>query len=320
MIISPAPHVHGPNKTQRLMLDVLIALVPALVVSTVVYGLRVLALTLFSVCCCLLFEWFIQRYMLRGKLTINNLSAVVTGVLLAFNLPVNIPLWMVAIGALVAIGVAKMTFGGLGKNIFNPALVGRVFMLIAFPVAMTTFPEAADAISGATPLTMAKEALKNGVPVAEVMQNVSIKDMFIGVESGSIGEISAVALLLGGLYLLWRRVITWHIPVAVLGSMGIFSFITWLIAPEAYMSPLFHLMGGGAMLGAWFMATDYVTSPMTPKGSIIFGVGVGVITMLVRLWGAYPEGMSFAILIMNSVVPLLDKYILPKRFGAPAKK
>ncbi len=320
MIISPAPHVHGPNKTQRLMLDVLIALVPALVVSTVVYGLRVLALTLFSVCCCLLFEWFIQRYMLRGKLTINNLSAVVTGVLLAFNLPVNIPLWMVAIGALVAIGVAKMTFGGLGKNIFNPALVGRVFMLIAFPVAMTTFPEAADAISGATPLTMAKEALKNGVPVAEVMQNVSIKDMFIGVESGSIGEISAVALLLGGLYLLWRRVITWHIPVAVLGSMGIFSLITWLIAPEAYMSPLFHLMGGGAMLGAWFMATDYVTSPMTPKGSIIFGVGVGVITMLVRLWGAYPEGMSFAILIMNSVVPLLDKYILPKRFGAPAKK
>lgn len=320
MIISPAPHVHGPNKTQRLMLDVLIALVPALVVSTVVYGLRVLALTLFSVCCCLLFEWFIQRYMLRGKLTINNLSAVVTGVLLAFNLPVNIPLWMVAIGALVAIGVAKMTFGGLGKNIFNPALVGRVFMLIAFPVAMTTFPEAADAISGATPLTMAKEALKNGVPVAEVMQNVSIKDMFIGVESGSIGEISAVALLLGGLYLLWRRVITWHIPVAVLGSMGVFSLITWLIAPEAYMSPLFHLMGGGAMLGAWFMATDYVTSPMTPKGSIIFGVGVGVITMLVRLWGAYPEGMSFAILIMNSVVPLLDKYILPKRFGAPAKK
>ncbi|MBR6813137.1 MAG: RnfABCDGE type electron transport complex subunit D [Tidjanibacter sp.] len=320
MIISPAPHVHGPNKTQRLMLDVLIALVPALVVSTVVYGLRVLALTLFSVCCCLLFEWFIQRYMLRGKLTINNLSAVVTGVLMAFNLPVNIPLWMVAIGALVAIGVAKMTFGGLGKNIFNPALVGRVFMLIAFPVAMTTFPEAADAISGATPLTMAKEALKNGVPVAEVMQNVSIKDMFIGVESGSIGEISAVALLLGGLYLLWRRVITWHIPVAVLGSMGIFSLITWLIAPEAYMSPLFHLMGGGAMLGAWFMATDYVTSPMTPKGSIIFGVGVGVITMLVRLWGAYPEGMSFAILIMNSVVPLLDKYILPKRFGAPAKK
>ncbi|MBO5903227.1 MAG: RnfABCDGE type electron transport complex subunit D, partial [Tidjanibacter sp.] len=279
-----------------------------------------LALTLFSVCCCLLFEWLIQRYMLRGKLTINNLSAAVTGVLLAFNLPVNIPLWMVAIGALVAIGVAKMTFGGLGKNIFNPALVGRVFMLIAFPVAMTTFPEAADAISGATPLTMAKEALKNGVPVAEVMQSVSVKDMFIGIESGSIGEISALALLIGGLYLLWRRVITWHIPVAVLGTMAIFSLITWLIAPEAYMSPLFHLMGGGAMLGAWFMATDYVTSPMTPKGAIIFGVGVGVITMLVRLWGAYPEGMSFAILIMNALVPLIDKYVLPKRFGATAKK
>ncbi len=320
LIISPAPHVHGPNKTQRLMLDVLIALMPALLVSTLVYGVKVLAITLFSVCCCLLFEWLIQRFMIGGKLTINNLSAVVTGVLLAFNLPTSIPLWMVAVGALVAIGVAKMTFGGLGKNIFNPALVGRVFMLIAFPVAMTTFPEAADAISGATPLTMVKEALKNGTPVAEVMQNVSLMDMFIGQQSGSMGEISAVALLLGGLYLLLRRVITWHIPVAVLGSMGLFSLLMWLISPEAYMSPLFHLLGGGAMLGAWFMATDYVTSPMTPKGSIIFGVGVGLITMLVRYWGAYPEGMSFAILIMNSVVPLLDKYILPKRFGTVTAK
>ena len=167
---------------------------------------------------------------------------------------------------------------------------------------------------------LAKALCTGGVPVAEVMQSVSVKDMFVGIESGSIGEISALALLIGGLYLLWRRVITWHIPVAVLGSMAIFSLITWLIAPEAYMSPLFHLMGGGAMLGAWFMATDYVTSPMTPKGSIIFGVGVGVITMLVRLWGAYPEGMSFAILIMNALVPLIDKYVLPKRFGATAKK
>ena len=315
MVISPAPHVHGSNDTRRMMGDVLIALLPALVMSVVAYGWQAFIVTAFSVACCVLLEWAIQKFMLKGPSTIGNLSAVVTGVLLAFNLPVGIPLGLVAIGAVVAIGVAKMTYGGLGKNLFNPALVGRVFLLIAFPVAMTSFPEAVGAVSGATPLAMAKEALKAGAPVSEVMQSVNLGAMSLGMKSGSLGELSVVALLLGFVWLLVRRVISWHIPVVVLGTMALFAGIMWGVSPEEYMSPVFHLLSGGAVLGAVFMATDYVTSPMTTKGMVIYAVGIGVITMLIRLWGPYPEGMSFAILIMNSVVPLIDKYVRPKRFG-----
>ncbi|MBQ5931154.1 MAG: RnfABCDGE type electron transport complex subunit D, partial [Tidjanibacter sp.] len=193
--------------------------------------------------------------------------------------------------------------------------VGRVFLLRAFPVAMTSFPEAVGAVSGATPLAMAKEALKAGAPVSEVMQSVNLGAMSLGMKSGSLGELSVVALLLGFVWLLVRRVISWHIPVVVLGTMALFAGIMWGISPEEYMSPVFHLLSGGAVLGAVFMATDYVTSPMTTKGMVIYAVGIGVITMLIRLWGPYPEGMSFAILIMNSVVPLIDKYVRPKRFG-----
>nr|MBQ5806862.1 RnfABCDGE type electron transport complex subunit D [Tidjanibacter sp.] len=315
LVISPAPHVHGSNDTRRMMGDVLIALLPALVMSVVAYGWQAFIVTAFSVACCVLLEWAIQKFMLKGPSTIGNLSAVVTGVLLAFNLPAGIPLGLVAIGAVVAIGVAKMTYGGLGKNLFNPALVGRVFLLIAFPVAMTSFPEAVGAVSGATPLAMAKEALKAGAPVSEVMQSVNLGAMSLGMKSGSLGELSVVALLLGFVWLLVRRVISWHIPVVVLGTMALFAGIMWGISPEEYMSPVFHLLSGGAVLGAVFMATDYVTSPMTTKGMVIYAVGIGVITMLIRLWGPYPEGMSFAILIMNSVVPLIDKYVRPKRFG-----
>ena len=315
LVISPAPHVHGSNDTRRMMGDVLIALLPALVMSVVAYGWQAFIVTAFSVACCVLLEWAIQKFLLKGPSTIGNLSAVVTGVLLAFNLPVGIPLGLVAIGAVVAIGVAKMTYGGLGKNLFNPALVGRVFLLIAFPVAMTSFPEAVGAVSGATPLAMAKEALKAGAPVSEVMQSVNLGAMSLGMKSGSLGELSVVALLLGFVWLLVRRVISWHIPVVVLGTMALFAGIMWGISPEEYMSPVFHLLSGGAVLGAVFMATDYVTSPMTTKGMVIYAVGIGVITMLIRLWGPYPEGMSFAILIMNSVVPLIDKYVRPKRFG-----
>lgn len=320
LVISPAPHVHGSNDTRRMMGDVLIALLPALCVSVVAYGWQAFIVTAFSVACCVLIEWFIGKFMLKGTSTIGNLSAVVTGVLLAFNLPANIPLWLVAIGAAVAIGIGKMTFGGLGKNPFNPALVGRVFLLIAFPVAMTTFPEALGATTGATPLALAKEALKTGTPVSEVMQNLNLCDMFLGAKSGSMGEISVVALLLGFVWLLVRKVITWHVPVFVLGTMALISGITWAVSPTEYMSPLFHLCSGGAVLGAVFMATDYVTSPMTKKGAIIYAVGIGMITMFVRLWGAYPEGMSFAILIMNAVVPLIDKYVRPKRFGVVKSK
>ena len=315
LVISPAPHVHGSNDTRRMMGDVLIALLPALVMSVVAYGWQAFIVTAFSVACCVLVEWAIQKFLLKGPSTIGNLSAVVTGVLLAFNLPANIPLGLVAIGAVVAIGVAKMTYGGLGKNLFNPALVGRVFLLIAFPVAMTSFPEAVGAVSGATPLAMAKEALKSGAPVGEIMQNVNLGAMSLGAKSGSLGELSVVALLAGFVWLLVRRVITWHIPVVVLATMAIFSGVMWGISPNEYMSPLFHLLSGGAVLGAVFMATDYVTSPMTTKGMVIYAVGIGLITMFIRLWGPYPEGMSFAILIMNSVVPLIDKYVRPKRFG-----
>ena len=319
LVISPAPHIHGSNDTRRMMGDVLIALVPALIVAAFVYGLQSIVVTAFSVASCVLVEWFVQKFMLKGPSTLGNLSAVVTGVLLGFNLPANIPLGLVAIAAVVAIGIGKMTYGGLGKNLFNPALVGRVFLLVAFPVAMTSFPEAAGAVSGATPLAMAKEAIKAGVPAVEVMQSVDLGAMSLGMKSGSLGEVSVVALLLGFVWLLVRRVISWHIPVCVLGSMALFSTIAWVCNPAEYMSPMFHLLSGGAVLGAVYMATDYVTSPMTKKGMVIYGVGIGVITMLIRLWGPYPEGMSFAILIMNSVVPLIDKYVRPKRFGAPKR-
>lgn len=321
LVVSPSPHVHGSLTTPRVMLDVVLALLPALAVSTWVFGWRVLCVTFVSVACCVVFEYLIQRFMLKGPLTINNWSAVVTGMLLAFNLPVSIPLWMVAVGALVAIGVGKMTFGGLGKNPFNPALVGRVFMLFSFPVAMTTFPQLADAATGATPLSAIKGALASGMTVPEALAAVKLNysDLLVGFKSGSFGEVSAIALIIGFVWLLVRRVITWHIPVYVLGTIIIFTGILWGVNPDAYMSPLFHVLTGGALLGAIFMATDYVTSPMTHVGMLIYSIGIGVITVLIRIWGQYPEGMSFAILIMNSVVPLIDKYVRPRRFGVVRK-
>ena len=302
------------------MRDVLIALIPALVVSTVVYGFDVLKVTAIAVASCVLIEYLIQKYLIGGPSTIGNLSAVITGVLLAFNLPANIPWWIIVVGALVAIGVGKMTFGGLGRNPFNPALVGRVFLLIAYPVQMTSFPQPTtskfvDTFSGATPLA----AVKAGGDVA----SVDLLSMFGGVMSGSLGEIAAAALLVGGLYMLWRKVITWHIPVAVLGTMALFAFVVALFEGGnpalLYELPAFHLLAGGAMLGAIFMATDYVSSPMNPKGMLIYGIGIGAITMIIRLWGAYPEGMSFAILIMNAVTPLINKYVKPRRFGVISK-
>ena len=317
-IVASAPHIHGPQSTTRLMGDVIIALLPALAVSVYVYGWGVLGITAMSIGCCVLFESLIQKFLVKGKQTVTNLSAVVTGLLLAMNMPANIPLWIVAIGALVAIGVAKMPFGGLGKNPFNPAIVARVFLLIAYPVQMTSFamPSTegfADAYSGATPLAAAKAGLLN-------FGEYDILGMFTGNMAGSFGEVATLALLLGGAYLLIRRVITWHIPVSVLGTMAVFAAIYGACSfdtPHLVSNfAIFHLIAGGAVLGAMFMATDYVTSPMTTKGMVIYGVGIGALTMTIRLWGAYPEGMSFAILIMNSVVPLINKYIKPRRFGS----
>lgn len=314
--VSPAPHVHSDYSTARLMGDVVIALLPALMVSIRVFGWNVLAITAVSIASCVLLEFLVQKYLVKGPVTVNNLSAVVTGLLLAMNLPANIPLWIVVIGAVVAICVAKMPFGGLGKNIFNPALAARVFLLIAYPVQMTSFPAPTmegfvDAYSGATPLGAAKAGLVD-------FASFDAPGMFVGAMGGSFGEISALALLLGFVYLLMRRVISWHTPVAILGTMAVFAAIYGATVGGAmvWQMPLFHILAGGALLGAIFMATDYVTSPMTTKGMVIYGIGIGAITMCIRLWGAYPEGMSFAILIMNSVVPLINKYVKPKRFGA----
>ncbi len=316
LIVAPAPHVQTSQSTARIMRDVVIALMPALVVSTVVFGADVLRVTALSVAACVAFEYLIQKFMVRGAVTVTNWSAAVTGVLLGFNLPASIPWWIVVMGAFVAIAVAKMTFGGLGKNPFNPALVGRVFLLIAYPVQMTTFPlpmnGTFDALSGATPLA----AVKQGIVTPGT---VGAQELLLGNMPGSLGEVAALALLCGFVYLLWRRVITWHIPVTVLVTMAVFAFVAALCSGQSeaalWQLPLFHVLAGGAILGAVFMATDYSTSPMTVKGGVIFAVGIGAITMCIRLWGAYPEGMSFAILIMNACVPLINKYVKPKRFG-----
>lgn len=309
LIVAPAPHVQTLQSTRSIMRDVLVALLPALAVSTWVFGWNVLFVTVLSAASCVLFEYLIQRFLVKGPCTVSNLSAAVTGVLLAFNLPVSIPWWIVVIGAFVAIAVAKMTFGGLGKNPFNPALVGRVFLLIAYPVQMTSY--ATDAFTGATPLAAMKHS--------PMFAGAELPDLFIGNVSGSLGEVAAAALLVGFLFLLWRRVVTWHIPVVIFASMALFALFVALgrgwAGAALWEFPLFHLLAGGAMLGAIFMATDYSTSPMTPKGGVVYAVGIGVLTMCIRLWGSYPEGMSFAILIMNATVPLINKYIKPKRFG-----
>ncbi len=303
------------------MRDVIIALIPALAISTYYFGLDALVVSLVAVASCQFFEYVIRRLCFGEKSQTFDLSPVVTGLLLAFNLPSSIPLWIVVIGSLVAIGIAKMTFGGLGKNPFNPALVGRVFLLIAYPTYMTGAAFApvgnvVDAFSGATPL----EALKSSAVPAEMLSSINFTDMMMGSIPGSLGEVSALMLILGGLYLLVRRVISWHTSTAVLGSMVLMALLFGLCSGFGFAGALsftlFHLLAGGALLGAIFMATDYTTSPMTHKGMVIFGVGIGVLTMTIRLWGSFPEGMSFAILIMNSCVPLINKYVKPKRFGA----
>ncbi len=329
-IVAPAPHAHSGDSVRRNMFWVIAALIPAYAVSVWQFGWGALITAAISVAACVLTEWLISRFLLKEqKLTICDLSAVLTGLLLAFNLPSNIDWWIVLIGAVVAIGVGKMTFGGLGQNPFNPALVGRVFLLISFPVQMTTWPLAKgfatsylDAETGATPLYYLKHIVKTGD--SSVMDQLpALWDSFIGVMGGSLGEVSAIALILGGLLLICLRVITWHIPVSIIATVALFAAVTgWCGALPAEMTTCsyvgYSLLSGGLMLGAFFMATDYVTSPMSAWGKIIFGIGIGFIMMVIRTWGAYPEGMSFAILIMNACVPLLNK-IRPQRFGEKKK-
>ena len=319
--ISPSPHVHGGDSIEKNMYGVLIALVPTFIFSIVFFGLGAILVTLTSVAACLVFEYVIQKYLMKQRPTIWDGSAIITGVLLAFNLPSSLPLWIVVIGALFAIGIGKMSFGGLGNNIFNPALVGRVFLLISFPVQMTTWPvpngfATADAVTGATPLALVKEAVKNGQAVGDTLSSVGITtgNLILGNIGGSLGEVAAIGLLLGFAYMLIRKIISWHIPVAIFATVIVFSGILNLADPAQFAGPVFHLFTGGLMLGAIFMATDYVTSPMTHKGMLIYGVGIGLLTVIIRVFGAYPEGMSFAILIMNGFTPLINRYCKPRRF------
>jgi len=319
LTVSPSPHYQSDTSTTKLMRNVLIALLPAFIFSLFIYGISALILTFTAVVSCVFFEFAINKWLFKSdEYSIRDCSAVITGVLLAFNLPNTLPLWMVVVGSLVAIGIAKMSFGGIGCNIFNPALVGRVFLLVSFPADMTTWTKVSDysvdATTGATPLGLLKESILSGKTVPQI-ELPSASDMVLGNIGGSFGEISVIALVIGGLFLLCTKTISWHIPVSVLGSMFIFSGIFYLVNPELNANPLFHICSGGAMLGAIFMATDYTTSPMTKCGKIIFGIGIGCITIIIRRYGAYPEGMSFAILIMNALVPLINK-IKPHRYGS----
>lgn len=332
LFVSLSPHIHSGDSIQKNMYGVIIALMPALLVSFFVFGLGAIIVTLTSVLSCLFFEWSINKYILKNKKnTITDGSAIITGLLLAFNLPSNFPLFYIIIGALVAIGVAKMTFGGLGNNPFNPALVGRVFLLISFPVQMTSWPQAGqwyaylDAETGATPLAIMKQAITANDPsiLAQLPDFFSLLSGLPGectMGVGSMGEISGIALLIGLGYMLWKKIITWHIPVSIITTVFVFAGIMHLTDPTAYATPWAHLCSGGLLLGAIFMATDYVTSPMSTKGMVIYGVGIGLLTMAIRLFGAYPEGMSFAILIFNAFTPLINTYCKPKRFGEVVKK
>ncbi len=327
LIISGSPHVQTDESVKKIMYGVVLSLVPAMLVSFYFFGLAAILITLTAVVSCMAFEFVIQKYLIKGPLTILDGSAIITGILLAFNVPSSLPLWMVVIGSAVAIGMGKMTFGGLGKNPFNPALVGRVFLMISFPVEMTNWPkpiafstQLTDVVTGPTPLAVMKEGVSQGEHVADILPEVpGYVNLLLGNMGGSIGEISALAIILGGLYMLVRKIITWQIPAAYLGSVVVFSGVFWLIDPTQYVDPLFHLITGGLMLGAIYMATDMVTSPMSHRGQLVFGIGCGVLTMVIRLFGAYPEGVSFAILIMNAFVPLINKGFKPKRFGEEVK-
>ena len=322
MYISPSPHIHGGDSISKNMYGVLIALVPAFLVSLYFFGLGALIVTATSVVACVLFEYLIQKFLMKKEPTICDGSAALTGVLLAFNLPSNLPIWIILIGALAAIGIGKMSFGGLGNNIFNPALVGRVFLLISFPAQMTTWPLVdalnafpmtyTDAETGATVLSLMNEGALTQLP--------SYTDMLVGCKGGSLGEVSAIALLLGFAFMLWKKIITWHIPVAVIVTVFAFTGIMHLVNPAQYASPLIHILSGGLLLGAIFMATDYVTSPITTKGRILYGVCMGLLTGLFRLFGGSAEGVSYAIIISNLLVPLIEKITLPKPFGKGGEK
>jgi len=330
LIVSLSPHIHSSDSVERNMLGVIIALIPVLIVSLLYFGVGSAIVCATSVVACVFFEWAINKYLLKNqRLTILDGSAALTGLLLGLNLPSNLPVWIIIIGALVAIGIGKMTFGGLGCNPFNPALVGRCFLLVSFPAQMTSWPvvnqlaKYTDAQTAATPLSVMKYAIKSGDPTL-LNQLPDAFHLLIGHHglafgAGSIGEVCALAILIGLFFMLWRKIITWHIPVSIIATVVVFSSLLHLSNP-AYADPLTVVLTGGMMFGAVFMATDYVTSPMTHKGQVVYGVCIGLLTIIIRNWGSYPEGMSFAILIMNAFTPLINIYMKPKRFGKPLQQ
>jgi len=319
-ILSSSPHIHSGESTPRIMYSVAAALVPAVLAGVYLFGPRALWVILLSVAVALATEAGAQRLMGR-KVTISDGSALVTGILLALNVPPTVPWWLVVVGSAIAIVIGKQIYGGLGYNPFNPALVARVVLLISFPVQMTTwvkpsplFSGAADAVTTATPLG----AMKTHLMVKGTLEGFTMTDLwnpFIGTIGGCIGETSVIALLIGAGFLLYRGYISWHIPVTFMGTVFVLSGLFWLIKPDQYMNPLFHVLTGGLVLGAFYMATDMVTSPVTYRGMMVFGAGCGAVTIVIRLFGGYPEGVSYSILLMNAATPLIDRYSRPKTFG-----
>lgn len=316
LIVSASPHLVTAMDTQKTMLMVLIALVPSLLVSTYVFGFRVLILTAVCIAASMFFEWGWNKLMKRPQ-TVTDLSAALTGTLIAFNVPSGLPYWIAIIGCFVAIVIVKQLFGGIGKNIANPAITARIVLFISFATEMTTWPlpkmyQTADAVTGATPLGILAEGSAADLP--------SNMEMFLGYIGGSMGEVSAIALLIGGVFLVWKKIISPIIPCCFIGTVFVFSLIYYgATGGDAFQMAIFHVLAGGVMLGAIFMATDYVTSPLMPGAKVVFGIGCGVITMLIRLFGQYPEGVSFSILIMNCLTPLIDNFFQKRMYGGAKK-
>ncbi len=316
LTISTAPHITSPQTTPSIMKDVIIALTPALLAAIIFFGINALIVIATSVASCVFFEYFIAKHLLKSNNTTKDYSAIITGLLLAFNLPSTIAAPIVVIGAFISIVVCKMAFGGLGKNLFNPALVGRAFLFISFPAAMTywTVPQSfsfiqTDAQTAATTLSILKSS-------KDLINLPTYMDLFLGNRGGSLGETSVLAMLIGFVYLLHKRIISWHIPIIYISTVFLYCTLFYIITKDPMYLPLYQILAGGLMLGAIFMATDYTTSPMSKKGQVVFAVGCGLLTCIIRFYGSYPEGVSFAILIMNAFAPIIDKYTPQRLFGA----
>ena len=320
--VSNAPFIRSKDSIESVMYNVALALAPATAMSVYLFGMRALVLTVVCILSSIAFEWLMDKARKKPNSCLDG-SALVTGLLIALNVPANLPLWMAVIGSFIAIVATKHVFGGLGYNVFNPALVARVFLLISFPAAMTSWPMPApfsfdmmvDMETGASPLGILKT---DGVQAA--LASLSLMDGFYGTMTGSLGETSALALLAGAAWLWYKKYITMYIPLTIIGSVFLFTGLFHLIDPGTYASPAFHMVTGGLILGAFFMATDMVTSPLSIRGQLLFGLGCGLLTAVIRLWGGYPEGISFAILIMNSFVPLIDRWDLNDRKAENKKK